>query len=807
MSITRDNHYVPQWYQKRFLSDNSNKLCYLDLNPKKKRLDDGRVIPMNSYSFKHASQCFSQRDLYTTFFGPFISDAIEHLLFGKIDDMGARAIPVFENDDPSAWHLHFSDFFEYIDSQKIRTPKGLDWIKSHYPKLNQFELMNEMNAIRQMHTKIWSEGVREIVSAENSNVKFIISDHPITVYNPAYSPKDEPCIYPNDPSISFMGTQTIFPLDMNYCLILTNYEYAKNPHTVDPTDKRTNPRNYGNTYARTDNFIKSRQLNEDDVKKINYIIKARARKYIAAPEKEWLYPEKDIKSDWSQLREPLLPQKDELWKYGGEMIIGFEDGSTHYQDAFGRTTPEVPFLKKSIIESDLSPNDPCGCGSGKKYKKCCKNKTVSERSSWNALSIRERNLFFANAIVDILGLSENKTWDDVRKELSNEQVKEIHELYGILWPLETDIISLLPKPDKSLRALYTGIVDPMFLAHIMTNSTLYFDEVIIQNPFTNPHSLKPEFSPIHNPHQYKQQTLNNIVLLFTLLPFIDAGYIHYIPDPNDFDSHLLKQVLSMSKKRSNGYEMDEIDLAQIESLHKDFFERTMSMFTKDQRETYIRQTLPDITDENLEKIHKKYEIKKLQDPLTLLQDDVYGKHGGQLTKVNMSPNFEMSLFISQITGSILLTDNTFRWKEITNSQYKESGMIIYNWESLSTCINNTSYILWANPETTFNLRSSGKLVQMRKVFAKIVSLIQEKEKPSEDDTSIKNLTNEYTKAHNIAAKEFSKENKDSFTCKFNCIIPKGGIVHNNVQRILLTSGSDNYLKSVPMAIFIEYSNH
>ena len=41
MSNTRDNHYVPQWYQKGFLNNNSNNLCYLDLYPDKKELPDG----------------------------------------------------------------------------------------------------------------------------------------------------------------------------------------------------------------------------------------------------------------------------------------------------------------------------------------------------------------------------------------------------------------------------------------------------------------------------------------------------------------------------------------------------------------------------------------------------------------------------------------------------------------------------------------------------------------------------------------------------------------------------------------------
>lgn len=91
----------------------------------------------------------------------------------------------------SEWYHHFQTLFEYIDIQKIRTPKGLDWLKAQYPALTQNELMFEMQGIRTMHCTLWTEGVREIISAENSEVKFLVSDHPVTVYNYAAPPESE----------------------------------------------------------------------------------------------------------------------------------------------------------------------------------------------------------------------------------------------------------------------------------------------------------------------------------------------------------------------------------------------------------------------------------------------------------------------------------------------------------------------------------------------------------------------------------------------------------------------------------------
>ena len=369
MNKTRNNHYVPQWYQKGFLSNGAKKLHYLNLQPDSITLPDGKIKTLNECKLNAISKSFCSKDLYTTFFGTYINDEIERKLFGDVDYTGVIAVRAFMTDDPSEWVEHFSNFFKYLDTQKIRTPKGLDWIKSNYSNLTQNELMKEMQSIRQLHETIWTEGVREVISAEKSNVKFIISDHPITIYNYNFSPDNIKCQYPNDPSISLVSSQTIFPLDMNHCLILTNLEYAENPNIVDSTKVRINARNFGHTFVKTDMLITSRFLNDIDVIKINYIIKKRANKYIASSNKEWLYPEKDFKFKWSELRTILLPPKDELYQFGGETFIGYKDGTTHYQDEFGRTQFSE-HLQKPLKK--INANDYCGCGSGKNIKNVVK---------------------------------------------------------------------------------------------------------------------------------------------------------------------------------------------------------------------------------------------------------------------------------------------------------------------------------------------------------------------------------------------------------------------------------------------------
>jgi hypothetical protein len=259
MRSKRKHHYVPIWYQKRFLPNGESTLCYLDLYPEKV-LPDGRKIETRALYHWGPGNCFKEKDLYTTRIFGRPNNEIEQFLFGQIDNDGSHAINALATQDYRSLSKHFTMVFEYMDAQKLRTPKGLDWIRSKYFNIKQLQLMLEMQYLRRMHCTMWVEGVMEIVSAENSDIKFIISDHPVSIYNRMCSYTSKECKYPDEPPISWMGSQTIFPLDYDHCFILTNLEYARNPNDVNPKQNRTNPRTYGNTITRWDIVIRDRKL-------------------------------------------------------------------------------------------------------------------------------------------------------------------------------------------------------------------------------------------------------------------------------------------------------------------------------------------------------------------------------------------------------------------------------------------------------------------------------------------------------------------------------------------------------------------
>lgn len=802
MTKTRDNHYVPQWYQRGFFDTNRSTLKYLDMRPEIHTLRDGREIAARSKFDAPTARCFFQTDLYSTFFGPYINDEIERRLFGSLDTKGSNAVRAFIGGDQAEWHKHFLDFFEYIDAQKTRTPKGLDWLRNHYPLLHQNDLMMEMQGIRRLHCTIWTEGVREIVSAEESSIKFLVSDHPVTIYNYAVPPEDDLCRYPNDPSVALKASQTLYPLNRDFCLILTNLEFAENSSLEDPRRKRSFARNYRNSWVKTDALIRSRRLSNEQVAEVNFILKARARRYIAAGREEWLYPESIVRDSWDSLRETLRPPTDELWHFGGEMYASFEDGSVRYQDKYGRTEKEREFLQKNVDEKKLGPNDLCGCGSGRQFRGCCKAKSLDLRPTWSELSIRERNIILLRALIDVLGINEGKDWEQARRDINDEDIERIYFLYDALWPLETDLLSLLPKPDGAFRAVFTGLIDPRAVMEFAVGASLYFGEIIMQNSFPHPGVFAKEYNPRENPKAFRQEFLKSAFLFLTLGPLVERGIINLIPDPIHFDAHLRGQMFHMANERSAGLQVDPDDDPRTKWFMRDDFRRSLWTLPREAQGNMIRQALPNLSDEDISNTLDFVATQRADDPLAVLQDDTFINEGGQLMLTQMAPNFEITLFLAQATGAAVITDSAYRWREIQAAQHQEWGLVTRLLPQLEGRIGAAEHLFLGDILSVEKLSASELFARYRALLRDVYRYLGRVGERGRKLNWEAQLPRRFVEVHARSQSVICNASKLALPGQIECVIPQGGIRHNHVNRMLLTSGADHYLDHVPMAFYL-----
>lgn len=353
----RHNHYVPEWYQKRFIDPLSRDkaLFYLDLNPGVFVDPRGIEHPIRSVKFTGTGQCFAEEDLYTARFGEIESTRIEQLFFGKIDSNGRKAVDYWENfAHPSISENAFNHLLLYMSTQKLRTPKGLTWLSEQVKTTDNNQTLRVMIDLKQLYSAIWTESIWQIADAANSNTKFIISDHPVTVYNRRCGPRSMWCRGTNDPDIRFHATHTLFPLSSEKILILTNLSWVRNPYQKE-VELRPNPNFFRGALFKFTEIQVLRHLNEQEVKEINFIIKSRAYRYLAAGKEEWLYPEKDIsKSDWHDFGNGYLLMPDpRAVSYGGEVMIGWKDGTVTGYDAYGRRPWQKDYGKETGADKEF----------------------------------------------------------------------------------------------------------------------------------------------------------------------------------------------------------------------------------------------------------------------------------------------------------------------------------------------------------------------------------------------------------------------------------------------------------------------
>src|ERR1700677_3092155 len=309
----QNNHYVPVWYQKRFLppGQKDQELYYLDFQPGFLIGSNGIICPRLDVRRKGFKHCFAQKDLYTTRFGAVESKNIEKNFFGQIDDMGCKAVELFTDfSHGKVGGEAVNELMMYMSTQKLRTVKGLEWLALQLGAKDKNTILSLMIHFWQLFCAIWTECVWLIADASQSTTKFIVSDHPVTVYNRRCGPLSRWCTGGHEPDILFHATHTIFPLSLEKILILTNLSWARNPYRSE-IGVRPNPNLLRGALFNYLDVQILRHLDEQEVREINFIIKSRARRFIGAAKKEWLFPEKYVsRSNWSTFGKGYLLMPD-----------------------------------------------------------------------------------------------------------------------------------------------------------------------------------------------------------------------------------------------------------------------------------------------------------------------------------------------------------------------------------------------------------------------------------------------------------------------------------------------------------------
>jgi hypothetical protein len=136
-------------------------------------------------------------------------------------------------------------------------------------------------------------------------------------------------------------------LDLDKALILTNLSWVRNPYG-NPTKQRPHAELFRGAMFKFTDIQTGRFLTDEEVVKINYVIKNRASRYVAAEKEEWLYPEKYLKlNNWSEIGKSYLFMPDpRSLSFSSEVIIGYGNGRSDAFDEYGRKPWHADFKEE-----------------------------------------------------------------------------------------------------------------------------------------------------------------------------------------------------------------------------------------------------------------------------------------------------------------------------------------------------------------------------------------------------------------------------------------------------------------------------
>jgi hypothetical protein len=468
-------------------------------------------------------------------------------------------------------------------------------------------------------------------------------------------------------------------------------------------------------------------------------------------------------------------------------------------------------------------NELCPCGSGQKYKHCCLRlrKGRPERIEWisNSNSLRDKNLTLIAGSSEIFGLT--RPWDVIKKKISPAQVKEFYEFVAALWPTSTNLSGLLPEPDSTLRALYLGEYAPEVIVQNVCRFGLYADEIFLINPFDNPNMIAEQYNPLIHPEEWIEATLRVIYQLRAMAPWVQKGFVRFIPNPGEFDRSLFMETAKLAEARLRENPVTKADIEQ--SIMKQQVMRKLLTCPPSYVARTYREMKPNATDEQVENLAAFVEEERKRDPF--LMDGTMDKNPAQYMVYKSGANLETGFYICQSIGAFPYTNFKYRWNEILNARDKFDPNM-ETWTPLTQAFQRLKFKFLDNVDSkfAFKMREEQRLGGFRTYLRKVWNTIGGSPDPARADVLAREFGDELTQSYAEAKKEWAEIDLDLLkwvgggglvagtsaaitalaTGGLSLALPAGGFVINSVSQLIVsTMKRRNFRRTVPMSAFVD----
>ena len=279
--------------------------------------------------------------------------------------------------------------------------------------------------------------------------------------------------------------------------------------------------------------------------------------------------------------------------------------------------------------------------------------------------------------------------------------------------------------------------------------------------------------------------------------------------------------MKAAEKRRDTITFDEKSFKEMKELFFEDYKRTIFTMPDENLRNFIRYTSKDLSEEDISKLIEYSKRMNANDPFVDLNPGKPGKESSQMTIMHMTPNIEMSMFLAQATGSMIITDNSFRWSEICSSIPYYYGLSKNPWAKFDSFASDypVQFPLIIEQRAHMQELKKSEFMSVKKVLKLLWNAIVADQ--ALNDAQIDHLQKNFISAQELMSKSIEKLVKKgaedsaisiypgpmNMDAKLNCKISPIGHINNLVYRLLVSyAGHDKYLKSLPLSLYVEYSN-
>jgi hypothetical protein len=190
-------------------------------------------------------------------------------------------------------------------------------------------------------------------------------------------------------------------------------------------------------------------------------------------------------------------------------------------------------------------------------------------------------------------------------------------------------------------------------------------------------------------------------------------------------------------------------------------------------------------------------VLRERDPLAVLQEG--SLEGGQFTPFEMAPNFEITMYLAQATGSCIVTDSVFRWRElIAAARHGIQGASPL--VELRAGMERATFVFPNDVQEIGLLAERGVFRGYPSIMRKVFNYLSRPSTRGPKPNFESSLIAEFKRVQTSTVPTAKKSAAHLSEAQISCLWPAGGIQDNTVNRLLLMSSSEHHLASAPMGL-------